>query len=132
MVGKWGCKADTARTDSHRRFLNTLTISVAIIWELAIKTTKPQNPLTLSDPLDVYLAKCLPTYGIDVLPIRQAHALGVLALPDYHRDPFDRIMIAHPCPSVTSVVQMKLRWIPRPPCLGRLRSSIWMFRSGTW
>lgn len=48
----------------------------------------------LSDPLDVYLANCLPTYGIDVLPILQAHVLGVMALPDHHRDPFDRIMIA--------------------------------------
>ncbi|HQZ66918.1 MAG TPA: type II toxin-antitoxin system VapC family toxin [Planctomycetaceae bacterium] len=73
---------------------NTLTISVATIWELAIKTTKPQQPLMLIDPLDVYLAKCLPTYGIDVLAIQQAHALSVLELPHHHRDPFDRIMIA--------------------------------------
>jgi PIN domain nuclease of toxin-antitoxin system len=73
---------------------NTLTISVATIWELAIKTTKPQQPLILKDPLDVYLAQCLPTYGIDVLAIQQGHALEVLALPDHHRDPFDRIIIA--------------------------------------
>lgn len=73
---------------------NDLTINVATIWELAVKTTKPQKPLILSDPLDVYMAKWLRVYGIDVLPIQQAHALGVLLLPDYHRDPFDRIMIA--------------------------------------
>jgi PIN domain nuclease of toxin-antitoxin system len=73
---------------------NALTISVATIWELAIKTTKPQNPLRLSEPLDIYLTKCLATYGIDVLPILQPHALGVMTLPDHHRDPFDRIMIA--------------------------------------
>ncbi len=92
--------ARTAIADSA----NTLTISVATIWELAIKTTKPQNPLTLSDPLDVYLAKVLPTYGIEVLPIQQAHALGVMALPDHHRDPFDRIMIAQAiCEGMTLV-----------------------------
>ncbi len=73
---------------------NELFVSVATIWELAIKTTKANSPLALSDPLDVYLAKWLPVYAIDVLPIQQAHVLKVLELPDHHRDPFDRIMIA--------------------------------------
>jgi PIN domain nuclease of toxin-antitoxin system len=73
---------------------NELFVSVATIWELAIKTTKTNSPLVLSDPLSVYLAKWLQVYGIDVLPIQQSHALGVLALPDHHRDPFDRIIIA--------------------------------------
>ena len=104
----WLASGDTRLSQSARTAIadsaNTLTISVATIWELAIKTTKPQHPLTLSDPLDVYLAKCLPTYGIDVLPIQQAHALGVLALPDHHRDPFDRIMIAQAiCEGMTLV-----------------------------
>lgn len=83
---------------------NDLTISVATIWELAIKTTKPQKPLVLSDPVDVYTAKWLSVYGIDVLPIQQAHALGVLALPHHHHDPFDRIMIAQAvCEGMTIV-----------------------------
>ena len=73
---------------------NELFVSAATIWELAIKTSKANSPLVLSDPLGVYLAKWLPVDAIDVLPIQQAHALGVLALPDHHRDPFDRIMIA--------------------------------------
>lgn len=29
-----------------------------------------------------------------MLPITQDHALAVIALPDIHADPFDRIMIA--------------------------------------
>ncbi len=46
----------------------------------------------------------MPTYGIDVLPILLAHALGVLALPDHHRDPFNRIMIAQAiCKNMTPV-----------------------------
>ena len=104
----WLASGDARLSQPARKAIadsaNTLTISVATIWELAIKTTKPQQPLTLSDPLDVYLAKCLPTYGIAVLPIQQAHALGVLALPDHHRDPFDRIMIAQAiCEGMTLV-----------------------------
>jgi PIN domain nuclease of toxin-antitoxin system len=67
---------------------------VATTWELAIKTTRTQKPQVLNDPLDAYLAKWLPVYGIEVLPIQQSHALRVLQLPDHHRDPFDRILIA--------------------------------------
>jgi PIN domain nuclease of toxin-antitoxin system len=73
---------------------NDLFVSVASIWELAIKTTKPKQPLVLNDPLDVYLAKWIPVYQLSVLPIQQAHALELLTLPDHHRDPFDRILIA--------------------------------------
>ena len=104
----WLASGDAMLTQPARKAIadpaNTLTISVATIWELAIKTTKPQNPLILSEPVNIYLAKCLPTYGIDVLPILQAHALGVMALPDHHRDPFDRIMIAQAiCEDITLV-----------------------------
>ena len=73
---------------------NDLFISVASIWELAIKTTKPNQPLILNDPLGIYLAKWLPVYQLTVLPILQLHALELLTLPDPHRDPFDRILIA--------------------------------------
>ena len=104
----WLASGDAMLTQPARKAIadpaNTLTISVATIWEVAIKTTKPQNPLILSEPVNIYLAKCLPTYGIDVLPILQAHALGVMALPDHHRDPFDRIMIAQAiCEDMTLV-----------------------------
>ena len=73
---------------------NDLFISVASIWELAIKTMKPNQPLILNDPLDIYLAKWLPVYQLTVLPILELHALELLTLPDHHRDPFDRILIA--------------------------------------
>jgi PIN domain nuclease of toxin-antitoxin system len=32
--------------------------------------------------------------GFQALPIRLEHALRVHRLPDYHRDPFDRLLIA--------------------------------------
>ncbi len=83
---------------------NELFISVATTWELAIKTAKTPKSLILCDPLDIYLAKWLPVYAIDALPIQQPHALGVLVLPDLHRDPFDRIIIAQAiCEEMTLV-----------------------------
>jgi PIN domain nuclease of toxin-antitoxin system len=71
---------------------NDLYLSVASIWELAIKTGNKK--LTLSDPLDVFVRKWTATYQLDVLPIKSAHALAVVGLPDHHKDPFDRILIA--------------------------------------
>lgn len=104
----WLVDGDAQLTQPARNAIadpaNELFISVATTWELAIKTTKAPKPLILSDPLDVYLAKWLPVYGVNVLAIGQAHALGVLTLPDHHRDPFDRIMIAQAlCEGMTLV-----------------------------
>lgn len=31
---------------------------------------------------------------VDVLPIYLSHALHTVVLPDHHRDPFDRLLIA--------------------------------------
>jgi PIN domain nuclease of toxin-antitoxin system len=72
--------------------LNELYLSVASVWELAIKTGNKK--LALSDPLDVFLAKWAVAYRLALLPIQTPHALALLGLPDHHRDPFDRILIA--------------------------------------
>ncbi|MGD0041555.1 MAG: type II toxin-antitoxin system VapC family toxin [Isosphaeraceae bacterium] len=72
--------------------VNELFLSVASVWELAIKTGNKK--LKLSDPLDVYVARWTPVYQIDLLPIQSSHALAVTGLPDHHRDPFDRMLIS--------------------------------------
>ena len=71
---------------------NDLYLSVASIWELAIKSGTKK--LTLSSPLDVFVKMWTAIYQLDLLPIKSAHALAVVGLPDHHRDPFDRILIA--------------------------------------
>ena len=72
--------------------VNELFLSVASVWELAIKTGNKK--LALSDPLDVYVARWTPVYQLDLLPILSSHALGVSGLPDFHSDPFDRMLIS--------------------------------------
>jgi PIN domain nuclease of toxin-antitoxin system len=72
--------------------VNELFLSVASVWELAIKTGNKK--LALSDPLDVYVARWTPVYQLDLLPILSSHALGVSGLPDLHSDPFDRMLIS--------------------------------------
>jgi PIN domain nuclease of toxin-antitoxin system len=64
---------------------NDLFLSVASVWELAIKIGNKK--LTLSDTLDAYVAKWTAAYDLDLLPILAPHALAVLALPDRHKDP---------------------------------------------
>ena len=73
---------------------NTLFLSVASVWELAIKTSRRSPQLTLADPLDVFVGKWMAAYQISVLPVQLPHALNVVRLPHHHRDPFDRILIA--------------------------------------
>ncbi len=67
------------------------TASVANLWELVLKSRKPGA--LVADPLpwwDRYvLAPRIPT-----LPIRTAHIRKLAGLPDVHKDPFDRILVA--------------------------------------
>lgn len=72
--------------------LNELSLSVASVWELAIKTGN--GKLTLSDPLDVFVGKWAPAYQLDQLAVEGRHALVVATLPNHHRDPFDRLLLA--------------------------------------
>jgi PIN domain nuclease of toxin-antitoxin system len=65
-----------------------LFVSPAALWEIAAKSAK--GKLKLGRDLDMVLADA----GCIELPITWAHARRLRTLPDLHRDPFDRIMIA--------------------------------------
>jgi PIN domain nuclease of toxin-antitoxin system len=67
---------------------NTVYISAAVVWEIAIK--RALGKLDAPDDVEAAMAanRFLP------LPVTIPHALAVQSLPDIHRDPFDRILIA--------------------------------------
>jgi PIN domain nuclease of toxin-antitoxin system len=67
-------------------------VSVASVWEIAIKNGKGKLPLP--EPVDISIANRLTVTGFEVLPITLAHTLETAALPFHHNDPFDRILIA--------------------------------------
>jgi PIN domain nuclease of toxin-antitoxin system len=77
-------KARSAVADSE----NTVFISSAAIWEIRIKQAlgKLQLPRNFRDVLE--------RQPFTNLPITAEHAHAVYELPAYHRDPFDRILIA--------------------------------------
>lgn len=69
-----------------------LLISTASLWEIAIKTSI--GKLTLTQPFETFLPQQLELNNITILSIELAHLAIVSALPFYHRDPFDRLLIA--------------------------------------
>lgn len=68
-----------------------LLFSAASIWEIAIKRGLGRSDFRVDPAL---LRRGLLENGYDELPINGRHALGVNRLPDLHRDPFDRMLVA--------------------------------------
>jgi PIN domain nuclease of toxin-antitoxin system len=71
---------------------NKLLFSVASAWEIIIKVNT--GKLNIPEKIDTYITNRLTENRFEVLGIELAHALQVAKLPDLHRDPFDRIIIA--------------------------------------
>jgi PIN domain nuclease of toxin-antitoxin system len=70
---------------------NSLFLSVASAWEIAIKTQS--GKLRIPEDAATYVPTRAAHYGMEILPIQLAHALALASLPLQHRDPFDRMLI---------------------------------------
>ena len=70
---------------------NDVFYSAASLWEIAIKSALRRSDFRID--LRTFSA-ALPESGLVELPVRSAHAVSVAELPDVHRDPFDRMLIA--------------------------------------
>ena len=69
-----------------------LLLSAVSIWEIALKARAGK----LEIPEDKsFFQEQMGLLGIQfVLPIEATHVFEVFSLPDYHRDPFDRLLVA--------------------------------------
>ena len=86
--------ADSERLSKKaRKALNDgpLVLSVVSYWEVVMKAQK--GTLKIADPVN-WWSRASEMLGGDILSIRTAHISVLAALPDIHRDPFDRMMIA--------------------------------------
>ncbi len=72
--------------------VNTLLLSVASVWEMQIKLHL--GKLSLPAPLSDIIKNQQQTNGIVLLPVELTHVLGLSGLPDHHKDPFDRLLVA--------------------------------------
>jgi PIN domain nuclease of toxin-antitoxin system len=68
-----------------------IIVSVASLWELVLKTGK--KDALLQDPLP-WWEKYVVGSRILTLAIRTSHVLALGRLPELHKDPFDRILVA--------------------------------------
>ncbi|NOR20326.1 MAG: PIN domain-containing protein [Xanthomonadales bacterium] len=88
----WWLSDDTRLGPIARRVIgdskNLVYISAAIAWEISIK--KSLGKLTAPDAIDVIVEE----RGFEKLPIALFHGDQAGALPNYHKDPFDRMLIA--------------------------------------
>ena len=70
---------------------NRINVSVVSVWELVVKINV--GKLTFADGVTGFL-KLIDSNGFQLLNISPQHLLALERLPLYHRDPFDRILIA--------------------------------------
>ena len=69
-----------------------LSLSVVSAWEIVLKVRT--SKLDLPAAPAVYIPARLAHYRIEIMPLTLAHVLASDTLPDHHRDPFDRMLVA--------------------------------------
>lgn len=70
---------------------NRVAVSAATVWEISIKHGLGRGDMPISGAEAV---RWFEEAGFDLLPVTPQHAALVETLPDHHRDPFDRILVA--------------------------------------
>lgn len=97
-IALWAIQGDRRLTKATTKLIadqqNHIVISAVTIWEITIKfrlSRGRHNDIPISGP-DALQYFQLANYSI--LPVTADHAIAVALLPDYHSDPFDRLMIA--------------------------------------
>lgn len=73
--------------DADRRI-----VSAVCVWELAIK--QRLGKLSLGSDVRTWMRRVTSELVLDHLPVTADHAAAVEHLPDVHRDPFDRLLVA--------------------------------------
>ncbi|GAC1354981.1 MAG: type II toxin-antitoxin system VapC family toxin [Acidimicrobiales bacterium] len=71
---------------------NELLLSAASSWEISIKYRL--GKLALPKPPAAYVPDRMRRSATLPLPVEHDHALRVAELPEHHRDPFDRLLVA--------------------------------------
>ena len=89
----WANSAPELLSGPARQVIESKQIKVSVVsfWELMLKKSKKGAPL--ADPAawwDRYITRA----SIEALPIRVGHIAQLETLPDLHKDPFDRMLIA--------------------------------------
>ena len=71
---------------------NDVFLSAASAWEIVVEHRLGRLPLPAAP--DVFVPAQRDAHGIDPLAVDEEAALHIGRLPDLHRDPFDRMLVA--------------------------------------
>lgn len=88
---------------------NQVAVSAASVWEIAIKHALGRGDMPISGEAALEWFR---QAGYDLLPVTPQHAAAVETLPDHHRDPFDRLLVAQ-------AATEPMRLITRDPLVAR-------------
>ena len=92
----WWISDDPALANAARSIIadteNTMLVSAASAWELAIKYQK--GKLRKAADLISDFSGRVKREGFQLLPISAEHGISAGLLPGLHKDPFDRMLIA--------------------------------------
>lgn len=88
----WWAEDSKKLKTEHKKIIadpeNIIFVSVVSVWEVIIKTKLKKIRLKTS------IDKIIEKYDFNVLDIEMDHVLELNKLKDYHKDPFDRLLIA--------------------------------------
>ncbi|SAL73954.1 PilT protein-like protein [Caballeronia choica] len=88
----WSVMDDRKLTKAARKLIldaDDVFVSSASIWEASIKAGLGKLDVDVN-----LLVSEIEASGFSELPVRAVHAAMVRDLPDIHRDPFDRLLVA--------------------------------------
>lgn len=92
----WFVEGSSRLSDRARQTLadptNTRMLSVASLWEIAIKLS--QDRLRFDAPFGPWVDDAIAQTEIGTLGITVQHMMEVSTFPFHHRDPFDRMIAA--------------------------------------
>ena len=81
---------------------NLVYLSLVSIWEIAIKSSI--GKLELGESIKSFVTKYVEGNDIEILRPQLADVIRIEKLPFFHRDPFDRLIIAQALESNCSII----------------------------
>ncbi len=95
-VWLWMALAPQHLGDDSRSMLadrdNALFFSIASAWEIVVKSARGKLELPMDAP--TYLRSRVARSGAELLNLSLDHLFALSSLPEHHRDPFDRVLVA--------------------------------------
>lgn len=91
---------------------NRIFLSLVSAWEMSIKSGL--GKLNLTQPIEPFVENQARCNRFEILPITLPHIAAVERLPQHHRDPFDRLLIAQSISEAMVLISADRAFAPYP------------------